>query len=102
MLKEEFERLICSDIPNEVYKEIEYVFNYHPSQMDKSDAAMLYNSFGLRIFRDMKDAADVIFDLEDQIHDLENDKHDIDIKIASIKKDIEIEHKIWRDSKNGQ
>ena len=100
MLKEEFERRIDREIPDELYKKIEYVYNYHPSQMDKDDAAELYIRFGPRVFWDMKDAADEIFNLEDQIRDLEKKKHNLDLEIASIKKEIELAHREWRDSKN--
>lgn len=101
MLKEEFERRIDREISDDLYKAIESVYNYHPSQMDKDDAAELYIRFGPRIFRDMKDAADEMFDLEDEIRELEKQKHNIDLEIESIRMEIEMAHKEWRDSKNG-
>lgn len=101
MLKEEFEQRIGCEIQDDVYNKIEYVYNYHPSQMDKGDAADLYIRFGLRIFLDIKDAADAIYDLEEQIRGLEKEKRDIDLQIAGIKEDIERMHTEWRGSKNG-
>lgn len=58
MMKEEFEKLATRPFTASEYKEIEYVYNYHPSIENKAQIASLYDEFGMRIIRDMRPTAE--------------------------------------------
>lgn len=60
MLKEEFEKLVGHEVPDEEYRIIEDVYTYHPvfDVFDaKQQCAALYNRFGFLIFMDMHASA---------------------------------------------
>lgn len=56
-MREEFEQLlpknIAPDFTDEEYKQIEFVYTYHPLNLSKQDTADLYAKFGFGIFNDM-------------------------------------------------
>ena len=70
MLKEEFERIAGVQVTPEEYKEIEFVYLWHPSISEtegKMQIATLWTIGGLRLIRDMRDTANVAFHLENEI-----------------------------------
>lgn len=70
MLKEEFEKIAGVQVTLEEYKEIEYVYTWHPSISEtdgKNQIATIWNIGGMRLIRDMKDTARIAMDLENEI-----------------------------------
>lgn len=67
MMKEEFEKLTTRPFTASEYKEIEYVYNYHPSIGNKAQIASLYNEFGMRIIRDMRPTAEKAEEYESEM-----------------------------------
>ena len=57
MMKSEFDILVGKDTPLEEYKLIEFVYNWHPSNLSKEAAASLYKEFGITLFKDMESRA---------------------------------------------
>lgn len=67
MMKEEFEKLVTRPFTASEYKEIEYVYNYHPSIENKAQIAALYDEFGMRIIRDMRPTAEKADEYESEM-----------------------------------
>ena len=76
MMKHEFEACLRElgqmnvMVRDEDYKLIEYVYTWHPcisNTKGKAQVAWLFNEFGIRIFKDMKQTADRNFELEETI-----------------------------------
>lgn len=74
MLRSEFDTLLkekgsgCFPAPtDEEYRLIEFVYNYHPCNFDKSAVASLYADFGMTLFYDMERRAKEAMELEDSI-----------------------------------
>lgn len=60
MTKQEFEDLIGKKVTIDEYNLIELVYTFHPSisEIDgKQQIALLYNTFGMRVIRDMEGTA---------------------------------------------
>ena len=60
MLKSEFMELITAENHprlDQEYSMIEYVYTWHPLQLTKEEAALLYDRFGVGIFIDMYNTA---------------------------------------------
>ena len=61
MMREEFEELLpadkVKDLTDQEYKQIEYVYTYHPLDLSKQDTAFLYAKFGFGIFNDLLENA---------------------------------------------
>ena len=70
MMKEEFEKLVTRPFTASEYKEIEYVYNYHPSIENKAQIASLYDEFGMRIIRDMQPTAEKAEEYESEMRAL--------------------------------
>lgn len=98
MMKSEFEARIGHEIDPSIYKDIEYVYNYHPSDMDKDEAAKLYTMFGPLIFEVMRPQADEAFQHKEHIRDLEQKAHDIKLEIESIKMELAQLREDWNSS----
>ena len=72
MTKEEFEKLAGVQVTPEDYKDIEFVYTWHPSISEtdgKRQIATLWNIGGLRLIWDMKDTARIAMNLEKEIDD---------------------------------
>lgn len=70
MMKEEFEKIAGVQVTPEDYKEIEFVYLWHPSISEtdgKNQIATLWNIGGLRLIRDMKETARITMELEEEI-----------------------------------
>lgn len=78
MLRNEFDTLLkefndkenggCFPAPtDDEYRLIEFVYNYHPCNFDKSAVTKLYADFGMTLFYDMERRAKDAMELEDSI-----------------------------------
>ncbi len=70
MMKSEFTGRLGSDISDEDYNLIEYVYTYHPSISEtegKDQVVALYKIFGMAIFKDMLPRAKACADVECRI-----------------------------------
>ena len=77
MLRSEFDNLLeefnkvnnmkVAGPSDEAYRLIEFVYNYHPCNLDKSAVAGLYADFGMTLFYDMEARAKEAMELEQQI-----------------------------------
>ncbi len=70
MMKSEFTGRLGSDISDEDYNLIEYVYTYHPSISEtegKDQVVSLYKTFGMVIFKDMLPRAKACADVEGKI-----------------------------------
>lgn len=69
MMKQEFEALVGQQVSAEDYKDIEFVYIYHPSieHVDgKEQIASLYKIGGMRIIRDMIPSAQKMRTMTDE------------------------------------
>ncbi len=61
MLRSEFEELITARkavaLTDYEWEKIETVYTFHPSNIDKKQTAVLYEEFGIGIFKDMEPTA---------------------------------------------
>ena len=73
MMREEFESLLpaskTSDLTDEEYRQIEFVYTYHPLNLSKQDTADLYAKFGFGIFNDMIGTAQRAMTYEQNVAD---------------------------------
>lgn len=69
MMKCEFDKLVHRPCSTADYAVVEYVYNYHPSIDTKSDAALLWDRFGMRIFLDMLNTAKEAEGLERKLYE---------------------------------
>lgn len=73
MMREEFEQLLpantAHDLTEEEYKQIEFVYTYHPLNLSKQDTADLYAKFGFGIFNDLLENANKAADYEQAVDD---------------------------------
>lgn len=70
MQKAEFEERIEGQVSDEDYKLIEFVYQWHPvirNVSGKDEAAELYKSFGMALFRDMEPRAKKAKEVEEQM-----------------------------------
>lgn len=70
MTKEEFTARLQRKVTDAEYADIEFVYNWHPSISNtegKDQIAYLYNTFGMRIIRDMMPTAKKAEELENEI-----------------------------------
>lgn len=70
MQKTEFEEIIEKQISDADYEVIEFVYQFHPVVSEtsgKEEVAELYKSFGMVIFRDMYQRAEMAKELEEKI-----------------------------------
>ena len=75
-------------ITMEEYKLVEFVYTYHPLNLDKQACANLFNEFGLVLFLDMLPRAKKAAELETQIRIARQQLHDLNIyydELASCK-----------------
>ena len=69
MTKQEFEAIAGKKVTDEQYKEIEFVYSFHPciSETDgKQQIATIFNIGGMRLIRDMNTTANQAQNLEDE------------------------------------
>ncbi len=67
MMKEEFEGLIGREVSSKEYSEIEFVYTWHPAISEtegKKQIAMLYETFGMTVIRNMTETAAIMQDLD--------------------------------------
>lgn len=73
MMREEFEQLLpaakANDLTEQEYKQIEFVYTYHPLNLSKQDTADLYAKFGFGIFNDMIGTAQQAMAYEQNVAD---------------------------------
>lgn len=73
MMKSEFEKMIEKQITSENYEVIEAVYMDYPAEnsngLSKKDVVILYNTFGMRIFKDMLNRAREVKMYRDAIQD---------------------------------
>ena len=98
MMQYEFEGRIHQEIDPDIYEDIEYVYNYHPAQMSKDDAAALYTMFGPAIFESMREEADKVFNIEEEIRVLQEKIHQIELEIESLKTEKRQLREDWNSS----
>lgn len=70
MTKEEFTALLQRKVTDAEYADIEFVYNWYPSISNtdgKDQIAYLYNTFGMRIIRDMMPTAKKAMELDNEI-----------------------------------
>lgn len=70
MMKEEFETRIGREISETEYKEIEYVYAWHPAIKDvegKDQIAAIFNAGGMMVIRAMKEAAAMAENVEEEL-----------------------------------
>lgn len=70
MMKEEFENRIGREIPSNEYREIEYVYTWHPaisSTEGKDQIAAIFNAGGMVVIRSMKEAAEMAEVLDNEL-----------------------------------
>ena len=73
MSREEFEAKLGREVNPAEYKDIEYVYTFHPSISDtdgKKQIADLYKLGGIRLIRDMIPTARKAQEIEDEIREL--------------------------------
>ena len=73
MSREEFEAKLGREINPAEYKDIEFVYNFHPSISEtdgKKQIADLYKLGGIRLIRDMIPTARKAQEIEDEIREL--------------------------------
>lgn len=66
------------------YKDIETVYNYHPSISDKDDIALIYVRFGMRAIRDMLPTALVVAEYEQQQMALKHQLEELTARLEEI------------------
>lgn len=73
MMREEFESLLpasrASELTDEEFRQIEFVYTYHPLDLDKQATADLYASFGFGIFNDLLENAQRAAEYEQAVDD---------------------------------
>ena len=73
MMREEFEELLpadkVKDLTDQEYKQIEFVYTYHPLNLSKQDTAFLYAKFGFGIFNDLLENAQKAAAYEQKVDD---------------------------------
>ena len=87
MTKEEFTSRTGSDISDKDYEMIEYVYARHPSidpVKGKDQVAMLFVTFGMRIFVDMKPTAEKAEALRNKILSLQAQLSDVKEKYKEL------------------
>lgn len=70
MTKQEFNERANREVTNHEYEEIEFVYTWHPSISNtggKREIAYLFNTFGMRIIRDMMPTAKKARELDSEI-----------------------------------
>ena len=87
MMKHEFEQIAGIKVTNEDYKEIEFVYTWHPAIPDvngKQVIANIYNAGGMMIIKDMKATAQKWFErnmelteIQKQILELQKQKDEV-------------------------
>ena len=88
MMKEEFEKLVTRPFTASEYKEIEYVYNYHPSIENKAQIASLYDEFGMRIIRDMRPTAEKAEEYESEMRVLRAKLANVETAYKNLKNGI--------------
>lgn len=91
MQKSEFEAKVGTQVSNEDYQDIEYVYMWHPAISNvggKEQIALLYMNFGLAFIRTMLPAARKMYELKDRLRIAEKE-------VIKIQKEIEDAHILW-------
>lgn len=85
MMKQEFEKMINTEVSQEQWETIHTVYQWHPAITDtdgKKQIALLFKTFGMVVFYDMKRRAE-------EVEVLENQKQMLRCELDSIEKKIQ-------------
>lgn len=88
MTKEEFEKLAGVQVTPEDYKDIEFVYTWHPSISEtdgKRQIATLWNIGGLRLILDMKESAMHAKAIDDQIREVKEELVSLERELTLLK-----------------
>lgn len=75
MNKQEFEQRIKSSVTDEEYKEIEYVYTWHPAISEtagKEQIASIYKAGGILVIKGMKELAKMMEKLDAEKREMQN------------------------------
>lgn len=97
MMKEEFEKLVGTEVADSDYKIIEYVYQFHPAITDmngKKEIAAIYQlSNGMDIIRSMVPTAEIQAELEKEMRIAQQTVADIRKRMERVKNgNIKYEH----------
>ena len=70
MMEDEFESRIGREVSSSEYKEVEYVYTWHPAITDvegKDQIAAIFNAGGMMVIRSMKEAAAMAETIEEEM-----------------------------------
>lgn len=87
MNKWEFEQRIRSNVTDEAYKEIEYVYTWHPAISEtsgKDQIASIYKAGGILVIKGMKEMAGMMEKLEAEKREVQNQLSRIQDRINAV------------------
>lgn len=85
MLRSEFEAMASRKFSESDYKEIEFVYNWYPSDnMDKDTIAFIFNRLGMGAIEALKPKAQVYYYLKQDEEEVIKRQIDISLKIGEV------------------